>query len=162
MTHIWTDITSIIFAFTSIVLIFIILLQRGRGGGLAGAFGASGGQSAFGTKAGDVFTKITIAIAFVWVIMAAATGFAMRAENSGRFEAKATDADNAAGGEVMPLPKGAKPVNPDVGDEKPVDKAAKPTEKTSAPAKTAPATPPSKSAPAAGAGDAAKKSTATK
>jgi preprotein translocase subunit SecG len=165
MTHIWTDITSIIFAFTSIVLIFIILLQRGRGGGLAGAFGASGGQSAFGTKAGDVFTKITIAIAFVWVIMAAATGFAMRAENSGRFEAKATDANNPADGEVVPFTKGDKRANPKTGFDQPqvpADKAAKSTEKTSAPAKPVPATPPSKSAPAAGAGDAAKKPTPTK
>ena len=108
MTHIWTDISSIMFAFTSILLIFVILLQRGRGGGLAGAFGATGGQSAFGTKAGDVFTRITIGIAVVWVIMAAATGFAMRAESSGRFEAKAATPTDAAGGEVMPLPKGAR------------------------------------------------------
>ena len=43
-------------------LIGLILLQRGRGGGLAGAFGGMGGQSAFGTKAGDIFTRITIAV----------------------------------------------------------------------------------------------------
>lgn len=52
------------------LLIFIILLQRGRGGGLAGALGGAGGQSAFGTKAGDVFTKITIGLAVVWVLFA--------------------------------------------------------------------------------------------
>ena len=44
---------------TSLFLILLVLIQRGRGGGLAGAFGGMGGQSAFGTKAGDVFTKIT-------------------------------------------------------------------------------------------------------
>src|SRR5690606_8099880 len=47
-------------------LMIVILLQRGRGGGLAGAFGGLGGQSAFGTKAGDVFTKITIGLAVAW------------------------------------------------------------------------------------------------
>src|SRR6201986_3475652 len=50
-------------------MIVLILLQRGRGGGLAGAFGGMGGQSAFGTKAGDVFTKITIYIATVWILL---------------------------------------------------------------------------------------------
>ncbi|RLS51073.1 MAG: preprotein translocase subunit SecG, partial [Planctomycetota bacterium] len=41
---------------SSLFLILLVLIQRGRGGGLAGAFGGAGGQSAFGTKAGDVFT----------------------------------------------------------------------------------------------------------
>ena len=67
-------------AMASIFLIFIVLLQRGRGGGLAGAFGGLGGQSAFGTKAGDVFTKITVGVAVVWVILAAASGFAVTAD----------------------------------------------------------------------------------
>ena len=60
------------------LLMFIVLLQRGRGGGLAGAFGGAGGHSAFGTKAGDVFTKITIVMAIVWVALAGVTGYAMR------------------------------------------------------------------------------------
>ena len=87
MSHIWTDVFSILFALASVFLIFIILLQRGRGGGLAGAFGGAGGQSAFGTKAGDVFTRITIGVAVVWVALAAGTGFAMRAESKGRSQA---------------------------------------------------------------------------
>ncbi|MCA8989120.1 MAG: preprotein translocase subunit SecG [Planctomycetaceae bacterium] len=57
-------------AFLSFLLIVIVLLQRGRGGGLAGALGGAGGQSAFGTKAGDVFTKITVGLALVWVLAA--------------------------------------------------------------------------------------------
>ncbi len=48
---------------TSVFLILLVLVQRGRGGGLAGAFGGMGGQSAFGTKAGDLFTRITIFVA---------------------------------------------------------------------------------------------------
>ena len=56
---------------TALFLILLVLIQRGRGGGLAGAFGGAGGQSAFGTKAGDMFTKITIGTAFVWILIAA-------------------------------------------------------------------------------------------
>ena len=54
---------------SSLCLILLVLIQRGRGGGLAGAFGGAGGQSAFGTKAGDVFTKITIGVAAFWIIL---------------------------------------------------------------------------------------------
>lgn len=50
-------------------LICLILLQRGRGGGLAGAFGGMGGQSAFGSKAGDAFTHFTIVVAAVWIVV---------------------------------------------------------------------------------------------
>jgi preprotein translocase subunit SecG len=54
----------------SLFLVCIILIQRGKGGGLAGAFGGVGGSSAFGTKAGDVFTKITIGVAAGWIVAA--------------------------------------------------------------------------------------------
>ena len=65
----------VLLTLTGMFLMFIILLQRGRGGGLVGALGGAGGQSAFGTKAGDVFTKITIGVAVVWVVLASAAGF---------------------------------------------------------------------------------------
>jgi preprotein translocase subunit SecG len=54
---------------TAIFLVILILVQRGKGGGLAGAFGGMGGQSAFGTKAGDLFTKITIGVAAFWILL---------------------------------------------------------------------------------------------
>jgi preprotein translocase subunit SecG len=85
MTHLWTDIFSILLAFSSIFLILIVLLQRGRGGGLVGAFGAPGGQSAFGTRAGDVFTRVTIGAAVAWVALAAITGVAMTVESRNLF-----------------------------------------------------------------------------
>lgn len=63
-------------------LMAVILLQRGRGGGLAGAFGGLGGQSAFGTRAGDTFTWITVVTVLVWVVLAALTGRSMRSDQS--------------------------------------------------------------------------------
>jgi|SRR5262249_27788385 preprotein translocase subunit SecG len=50
-------------------LILLVLIQRGKGGGLSGAFGGVGGSSAFGTRAGDLFTKITIGVATVWILL---------------------------------------------------------------------------------------------
>ncbi len=54
---------------TAALLILLVLVQRGKGGGLAGALGGMGGQSAFGTKAGDMFTKITIGMATFWILL---------------------------------------------------------------------------------------------
>jgi preprotein translocase subunit SecG len=51
-----------------VFLILIVLVQRGRGGGLTGALGGMGGQSAFGAKAGDLFTRITMVTAAVWIL----------------------------------------------------------------------------------------------
>ena len=53
----------------SLFLILLVLVQRGRGGGLSGAFGGMGGQSAFGSKAGDVFTRITVVTAAIWILL---------------------------------------------------------------------------------------------
>jgi preprotein translocase subunit SecG len=60
---------QILLALVAIFLILLVLVQRGRGGGLAGALGGMGGSSAFGAKAGDVFTRITIVAAAVWIIL---------------------------------------------------------------------------------------------
>ncbi|MFO0960838.1 MAG: preprotein translocase subunit SecG [Isosphaeraceae bacterium] len=63
------NVLTILAAVISVLLIGLVLIQRGRGGGLAGAFGGAGGSSAFGTKAGDVFTRITIGVAAVWIVI---------------------------------------------------------------------------------------------
>ena len=52
-----------------IFLILLVLIQRGKGGGLAGAFGGAGGSSAFGSRAGDTFTRVTIVTAAIWVLL---------------------------------------------------------------------------------------------
>ena len=54
---------------SAIIVIILVMLQRGKGGGLAGALGGMGGQSAFGTKAGDLFTKITVGVASFWILI---------------------------------------------------------------------------------------------
>ena len=65
----------------SLFMILLVLIQRGRGGGLAGAFGGMGGQSAFGTRAGDTFTLITIILAVFWVLLAGQMGMAVRSNH---------------------------------------------------------------------------------
>jgi len=62
-------ILNVVIVLLTLFLIGIILIQRGKGGGLAGAFGGMGGSSAFGTKTGDVFTKITVGVAIAWILL---------------------------------------------------------------------------------------------
>ena len=52
-----------------LLLMLIILIQRGKGDGLAGAFGGAGGSSPFGSRAADQFVKITLWLAGVWVLV---------------------------------------------------------------------------------------------
>ncbi len=68
----WTYLPGVLNFFVlilSVFLILLVLIQRGKGGGLAGAFGGVGGSSAFGSRAGDTFTKITIGVAAAWIIL---------------------------------------------------------------------------------------------
>lgn len=51
---------AFLFTTIAIVLMLLILLQRGKGVGLAGAFGGAGGTTAFGAKTGDMLTWATI------------------------------------------------------------------------------------------------------
>jgi len=64
---------GVLLSLMAVFLILLVLVQRGRGGGLAGALGGMGGSSAFGAKAGDVFTRITIVAASIWIILCMVT-----------------------------------------------------------------------------------------
>ena len=66
---------AIMLSLLAIFLVLLVLVQRGRGGGLAGALGGTGGSSAFGAKAGDVFTKITIVVAALWIVLCVSAAY---------------------------------------------------------------------------------------
>lgn len=86
---------EVLLFFSSIFLMLLILVQRGKGGGLTGALGGMGGQSAFGSKAGDAFTKITIITSMIWITLCMIT---IAAFNPPPRAAKAPDEPaNAAG-----------------------------------------------------------------
>ena len=114
--------------FVGLILIAVILLQRGRGGGLAGAFGGMGGQSAFGTKAGDLFTKITIVLATVWIVVGGLC--VLMASNSRTFRADVTDGPEikTAAEETLDKVETKTPQKPDVKGGKP-DSDTLPVEK---------------------------------
>lgn len=59
-------------------MILIILLQKGRGGGLGAAFGGGGAGSLLGTKTGDFLTWVTIALVAGFLVLAVLMGKFMR------------------------------------------------------------------------------------
>ena len=109
--------------FTALFLIFLVLIQRGRGGGLAGAFGGMGGQSAFGTKAGDLFTRITVAVAAIWILLCIlavnvlGTSRTRLAPTLGGAAATAPGGADAGDTQMEPAEPETKPVNKDLAKE---------------------------------------------
>ena len=72
-TSIGLGLCQLLLFLLSLFLILLVLVQRGKGGGLTGALGGMGGQSAFGTKAGDAFTRITIFTTVIWIMLCMVT-----------------------------------------------------------------------------------------
>jgi preprotein translocase subunit SecG len=114
--------------FTALFLIFLVLIQRGRGGGLAGAFGGMGGQSAFGTKAGDVFTKITVGVAAFWILLCV-----LSINVLGRQQSLLSGTLGSAAPEAMGPSAGALPGAP-AQTQQPVPPVTPPATDTAAPA----------------------------
>jgi len=103
----------------AVFLILLVLIQRGKGGGLAGAFGGLGGQSAFGTKAGDLFTRITIGVAAVWIVLCVFSVYYFRLQGelikqSGG-AAPTEQAEGPAGGQPASTPDSGTPASQDSG-----------------------------------------------
>ena len=61
-------------------LILVVLIQKGRGGGLGAAFGGGGGgsNSLLGTKTGDFLTWVTICLVALFLLGAIVMGKYMR------------------------------------------------------------------------------------
>jgi len=58
----------------SLFLVFIIMIQRGKGGGIAGSLTGTA-QSAFGARGGDLLMWWTIGLTGVWIMLSGLTIF---------------------------------------------------------------------------------------
>ena len=125
---------NVLIALCSAFLILVVLVQRGKGGGLVGALGGMGGSSAFGTRAGDVFTRVTIGVAVVWFLLAIILVKMMAAGSGSRY----------TGGAAATSGTGEPGISAPAETETPSPAAKTP----SAPAANAPASAPPASEPA--------------
>jgi preprotein translocase subunit SecG len=64
------NLVAIAFVICAVILILVILVQKGRGGGLGAAFGGSLASGILGSKTGDFLTWITIAMVGVFLAIA--------------------------------------------------------------------------------------------
>ena len=58
-----------LYVFVCLVLVLVILLQQGKGGDIANAFGGGGSQAAFGARAGaTLLSRLTTACAVLFMV----------------------------------------------------------------------------------------------
>ncbi len=63
-------VVAVLFVICAVSLILIILVQKGKGGGLSGAFGGGMASGILGSKTGDFLTWVTIALVSVFLTLA--------------------------------------------------------------------------------------------
>jgi len=61
---------AVLFVIVSVILILVVLIQKGRGGGLSGAFGGGMASGLLGSKTGDFLTWVTIGLVAVFLGLA--------------------------------------------------------------------------------------------
>ncbi len=64
------NVVAAIFLICAVALILIILIQKGRGGGLSAAFGGGMASGILGSKTGDFLTWVTITLVGVFLMLA--------------------------------------------------------------------------------------------
>ena len=102
----------ILFIFVCLFMILLILIQKGRGGGLASAFGGMGGNTAFGSKTGDVLTWATSIVFGIFLVLAMSLNLLAEHRQKEANRAAQGQAGAAAVAEQnappVPVPAGAK------------------------------------------------------
>jgi len=64
------NLVAILFVLVSVILTLLILIQKGRGGGLSAAFGGGMASGLLGSKTGDFLTWATITVVAVFLVLA--------------------------------------------------------------------------------------------
>ncbi len=79
----WTGVLAFVFAMVAVLMVLVILIQRPKGGGLAGAFGGAGGSTqAFGAKTGDFLTIVTVGLFLLFLLLGIALVYATRGQGT--------------------------------------------------------------------------------
>src|SRR6476619_6077511 len=96
-----------LFVIVCLFLILLILIQKGRGGGLASAFGGAGGNTAFGSKTGDVLTWATSIVFGIFLVLAISLNLLANNYNTAKTGMNTNSATPASpGGPTAPVKGG--------------------------------------------------------
>jgi preprotein translocase subunit SecG len=63
-------VVAVLFCLSAITLVLAVLIQKGRGGGLSGAFGGGMASGILGSKTGDFLTWVTVALVGLFLMLA--------------------------------------------------------------------------------------------
>lgn len=101
-------IVAAVWVIAAVVLILLVLIQKGRGGGLAGAFGGAGANSLMGTKTGDFLTWVTIGLVVLFLFLAVILAKYYKPAPSTGLDAPASQTTPA----MPPTPQGTETAEP--------------------------------------------------
>jgi len=80
-------IVAVLFVICCVALILIVLIQKGRGGGLSAAFGGGMASGILGSKTGDFLTWSTIVLVSVFLTLAVVMAKYYKEQPTGDFDA---------------------------------------------------------------------------
>jgi preprotein translocase subunit SecG len=86
---------NIIHVFVCLVLMFVVLLQQGKGGGMGSAFGGASAQVFGGSGAGNILTRATAICAGIFMLTSVTLAYLSSAKDSG-LRAKIAQEDQKA------------------------------------------------------------------
>lgn len=97
---------SVVYVFLAFSIMFVVLIQRGEGGGLGGAFGGGAVDVAFGAKADLTWKKATGVVTALFVMLTVVLGTLARFQYESsvlavRNESSAVQQDSAADSVVV-------------------------------------------------------------
>ncbi|WP_394827031.1 preprotein translocase subunit SecG [Pendulispora albinea] len=117
---------QIVHVFVCLVLMFVVLLQQGRGGGMGAAFGGGAAAQVFGGRgAGNILTRATSICAAIFMITSVSLAYlSSSGDRSIRAKVQAEEKKRAEKGTARPKenkPKDAPPAgdNPGATDKAP-------------------------------------------
>ncbi len=96
-------VVAVLFVICCVALILIILVQKGRGGGLSGAFGGGMASGILGSKTGDFLTWVTIILVGVFLTLAVVMAKFYKEEPTGEFDAPVRQEQPAEPGQTPPV-----------------------------------------------------------
>ena len=132
---------GIVWSFIAVALIFIILIQKGKGGGLAAAFGGAGGGGLLGTKTGDFLTWVTISLVILFLLLTIVMVKFYKDTGSEGLEGAPQEINQPVPATEQPVPSDgipapvASPIQPAADEKTPVDEKVDDTATAEEPAK---------------------------
>ena len=138
----------VIMAISAVLLVLVVLVQDDQGEGIGGIFGG-GSNTAFGSRSGNVLTRLTAVLAAIFLITVFGTAWVNRSPTAGNVLSKARQ-EALSGGSNSWWVQAPSPAPGAPDSTAPVNGAAAPAAGTSSAAGSSSGTAPAPAKPAGG------------